>query len=105
VQLARQRNQILRDLATEKKDVFMRTFVGKRLEGITLNMVYNSPAGEYTEALTDNYLKIRLKGRYQANEKVTVCVEGVENGALLGSVTPGTKNEVPDCASQLNASQ
>jgi threonylcarbamoyladenosine tRNA methylthiotransferase MtaB len=84
VQLARERNQILRDLATEKKNLFMRTFLGRSLEAITLNMVHNTPAGEYTEALTDNYLKLRLKGRYQPNEKITAWVEGVENGMLLG---------------------
>jgi threonylcarbamoyladenosine tRNA methylthiotransferase MtaB len=84
VQLARERNQILRDLATEKKGAFMRRFLGKQLEGITLNMVHNTSAGEYTEALTDNYLKLRLKGRFEPNEKVTARVEGVENGMLLG---------------------
>jgi threonylcarbamoyladenosine tRNA methylthiotransferase MtaB len=96
VQLARQRNQILRDLAREKKNLFMRTFLGRSLEAITLNMVHNTPAGEYTEALTDNYLKIRLEGRHEPNEKVTARVVRVENGALLGSRAPEAENQVRD---------
>jgi threonylcarbamoyladenosine tRNA methylthiotransferase MtaB len=96
VHLARERNQILRDLATRKKNLFMRTFLGKSLDAITLNVVHNTPAGEYTEALTDNYLKLRLKGRHEPNQKVTACVEGVENGSLLGSRATGAENQVRD---------
>ncbi len=84
VQLARERNQILRDLATEKKNRFMSTFLEKPLDAITLNTVHNTSGGEYTEALTDNYLKLRLKGKHEPNQKVTACVEGFENGMLLG---------------------
>ena len=35
VHVARERNRILRDLASEKKLAFMREFVGKRIEAIT----------------------------------------------------------------------
>ncbi len=37
VQVARERNKILRDLAAEKKLAFMQSFLGKPLEAITLN--------------------------------------------------------------------
>ena len=61
--LARERNRILRELASEKKLAFMRSFIGKAVEAITLNVVGSDEAGEFTEALTDNYLKLRLRGR------------------------------------------
>ena len=77
--VARERNRILRDLAAEKKLAFMRTFVGKTVEAITLNVF----DGTSTEALTDNYLKLRLAGRHAANKWLRAQVEGVEAGALI----------------------
>ena len=84
VQLARERNRILRELAAEKKLVFMRSFVGKTVEAITLNVVGNDEDGEFTEALTDNYLKLRLRGRHEANRWQAATVENVVSGSLVG---------------------
>jgi threonylcarbamoyladenosine tRNA methylthiotransferase MtaB len=81
---ARERNRVLRELAAEKKLTFMHGFVGKELEGITLNVVGNDDRGEYTETLTDNYLKLRLQGRHAANQWVSVQVEDVVDGVLVG---------------------
>ena len=78
VQIARGRNRILRDLAAEKKLAFMRGFVGKIVDAITLNVF----DGKSTEALTDNYLKVRLWGQHEANQWVKARIEQVENGAL-----------------------
>jgi len=78
VQIARGRNRILRDLAAEKKLAFMRAFVGTTVEAITLNVF----DGKSTEALTDNYLKLRLQGQHEANQWVDARVEQVEGGAL-----------------------
>jgi len=78
LQIARGRNRILRDLAAEKKLAFMRGFVGKIVDAITLNVF----DGKSTEALTDNYLKVRLWGQHEANQWVKARVEQVENGAL-----------------------
>jgi len=86
VQIARERNKILRDLAAEKKQAFMQSFVGKPLEAITLSVVHSSPRGEFTEALTDNYQKLYLRGRHEANRWLTAYVEAVEGGALVGSL-------------------
>src|SRR5579863_4062486 len=77
VHVARERNRILRELASEKKLAFMRSFVGKPLEAITLNVVGNDAEGEYTEALTDNYLKLRLRGRHEPNRWLTATVQAV----------------------------
>ena len=83
VQTARGRNRILRDLAAEKKLAFMRGFVGKTVEAITLNV----SDGKSTEALTDNYLKVRLWGQHDANQWLKARVEQVEAGALRANLS------------------
>jgi threonylcarbamoyladenosine tRNA methylthiotransferase MtaB len=82
LRLARERNQILRQLAADKKVAFMRSFIGRTVEAITLHAF----DGESSEALTDNYLKLHLKGRHAANHWLRARVEEVKNGALLGSL-------------------
>jgi threonylcarbamoyladenosine tRNA methylthiotransferase MtaB len=84
VHLARERNRVLRELAAEKKLAFMRSFVGKVVDAITLNVVASDGEGEFTEALTDNYLKLRLRGRHEANRWMRARVEDVAAGALVG---------------------
>jgi threonylcarbamoyladenosine tRNA methylthiotransferase MtaB len=84
---ARERNRILRELAAEKKVAFMRGFVGKELDAITLNVVGSDAAGEFAEALTDNYLKLRLRGRHGANQWMRARIEDVTDGALVGDVS------------------
>jgi len=86
VRVARERNRILRELAAEKKLEFQRSFVGKIVDAITLNVF----DGEHTEALTDNYLKLRLAGKYDPNHWVTARVEHVSGGALLGYLEAST---------------
>ncbi len=83
VQVARERNRILRDLASKKKLAFMNSFVGQLVETITLNVSGRDPAGEYTEGLTDNYLPIRVSGKHAANRWIQTRVERVLD-ALLG---------------------
>ena len=82
VGLARDRNRILRELAADKKLAFMQSFIGKRIDAITLK----AGSGTSTEALTDHYLKLRLHGQHQANHWVQARVEGVTCGELVGTV-------------------
>ena len=89
VRVARERNRILRDLASEKKLAFMRGFVGKTVEAITLNVVGNDEEDEFTEALTDNYLKLRLRGTHEPNRWRVVTVQKVIAGSLAGSPREG----------------
>ena len=89
VQVARERNRILRELAAEKKLAFMLSFVGKPVEAITLNVIGSDQNGEFTEALTDNYLKLRLRGRHEANRWQAAIVENVGSGSLIGSPCAG----------------
>ncbi len=81
--VARERNRVLRDLASTKKLAFMSGFIGQRIETITLN-VSGRDEGEYTEGLTDNYLPIRVSGSHVANRWIQTRVERVQDGALLG---------------------
>jgi tRNA A37 methylthiotransferase MiaB len=90
--VARDRNKVLRDLAGSKKLAFMEGFVGKALDAITLSAVHNGSDGEFTEALTDNYQKLYLRGSHGANRWIRADVEGVEDGAFVGRV--GTAGEV-----------
>jgi len=83
VPVARERNRILRELAAEKKLAFMRGFVGKEVEAITLRAC----GAESTEALSDNYLKLQLRGRHEPNRWLRVRVKDVMDGALVGAPT------------------
>jgi threonylcarbamoyladenosine tRNA methylthiotransferase MtaB len=86
VQVGRERNRILRELAAEKKLAFMRSFVGKSIPAITLNVTGRGEDGEFTEALTDNYLKLRLRGQHDANRWIRAHVLSVADGALVGTI-------------------
>jgi threonylcarbamoyladenosine tRNA methylthiotransferase MtaB len=85
VRVARDRNKILRDLAVQKKLAFMRSFIGKPLQAITLDVTRHHFGGEFTEALTDNYQKLYLRGRHEPNRWLTAQIEDVEDGALRGN--------------------
>lgn len=82
--VARERNRALRELATAKGEAFRRSFVGHTLEAITLGGF----DGKSTEALTDNYLKMRLAGEHEANRWVRVKVDVADALVLAGSAVP-----------------
>ena len=85
VRVARERNRILRELAAEKKLEFMRGFVGRGVDAITLSVIGSDANGEFTEALTDNYLKLRLRGRHESNLWLRAQIEEVVDGVLVGT--------------------
>lgn len=78
----KERNRILRELAAGKHLRFMQCFVGQTIDAITLHVQEDG----CTEALTDNYLKLRLAGHHAANQWVTAQVAGAAQDALSGSV-------------------
>jgi threonylcarbamoyladenosine tRNA methylthiotransferase MtaB len=82
VQVARERNRVLRELAARKKHEFMRSFVGRELEAITLTRF----DGQATEALSDNFLKLQVAGRHAANRLVRVRIEGPCYDGLTGHI-------------------
>jgi threonylcarbamoyladenosine tRNA methylthiotransferase MtaB len=78
--VANRRNRVLRELAAEKKHSFLQSFLGKNISAITLNQF----DGEHTECLTDNYLKLWLRGKHEANRWLTVGVRHAATGVLMG---------------------
>jgi threonylcarbamoyladenosine tRNA methylthiotransferase MtaB len=85
VPVARERNKILRDLAAEKKLAFMRSMIGRELEAITLNVTGEDANGAWTEALTDNYVKMRLRGAHDPNQWLSGRVDAVEDSVLVAT--------------------
>ena len=84
VHIARERNRVLRELAAGKKLRFMRSFVEKEIDAITLNVTGSHAGVEFTEALTDNYLKLRMHGRHAPNQWLRTRIIDVVDGSLLG---------------------
>jgi threonylcarbamoyladenosine tRNA methylthiotransferase MtaB len=82
VTVARERNRLLRGIAAAKQAAFRRSLAGTVVEAITLR------AGneKFTEALTDNYLKIRIRGQLEPNRWVGVEVANGEDGVLVGQL-------------------
>ncbi len=100
VHIARERNRILRDLAEEKKRAFMCSFIGRTVDAIALGRSEQPGEGtpdregthtdtsdkrdsRFTEALTDNYLKLHLKGCYESNRWIKAEVKAVEGSTLI----------------------
>jgi threonylcarbamoyladenosine tRNA methylthiotransferase MtaB len=81
--VTRERNRIFRELAAEKNRKFRGSFVGKTLQAITL--AHQPDAYGDTHALTDNYLKLRIRGEHSSNQWVTVRIEELTPEGLLGS--------------------
>ena len=79
--LTRERNRILRELAARKKRSFQQQFIGHELQAITLTNFENGR----TEALSDNYQKLWLKGRHDSNLLVTPRIIGIDSDALIGT--------------------
>lgn len=107
-QMARERNRILRELAAAKKQAFMQSFVGRTIEAITLQsslepcgpdtLARPAPAsgkdgrgssGTFTEALTDNYLRLRLPGQHEPNQWITARVSDIVQGVMVGTLSDG----------------
>jgi len=85
VRVARERNRILRELAAEKKLAFMRSFIGQEIEAITLNVSSEDSDGIWTEALSDNYLKLRVRGQHAPNTWLNAKVNAVKDGQLVAA--------------------
>lgn len=80
VEVARERNRVLRELAAQKKREFAESFVGGTVSAITLGIVEDG----HTEGLTDNYQKVWIEGAHEENRIVDVRVSAAENEALVG---------------------
>jgi threonylcarbamoyladenosine tRNA methylthiotransferase MtaB len=90
VHVARERNRVLRELAAEKNLAFRRRFAGKTLDVITLH----AGGDGWTEALSDNYLKVRVAGEHAANQLLQVEISQVGDEELV-AMAPA---EIAGCA-------
>jgi threonylcarbamoyladenosine tRNA methylthiotransferase MtaB len=79
MQIARERNRVLRDLAAARNLAFRKSFLERQLDVITLH----ASGDGWTEALSDNYLKVRVVGQHAANESLTVDVDEVGEESLV----------------------
>jgi threonylcarbamoyladenosine tRNA methylthiotransferase MtaB len=89
VQEARARNRVLRELAEIKGEKFKRSFAGQIIPAITLGTAH-AAGGEATpnfstEALTDNYLRLVLRGKHDPNQWVQARIDHVTSEGLVGS--------------------
>jgi len=82
IAVARNRNQVLRELAAAKKNAFMQAQVGRIVQAITLR----SGDQFFTEALTDNYLKVKIPRRVESNRWIEMRVEHAAADVLQGRV-------------------
>ncbi len=83
VEIARERNQVLRNLAAKKKRDFMQSFAGRSIPAITLDTVRGGEEEKFTEALADNFLKVRLRGIHEPNRWIPVRAVCVDGDALI----------------------
>ena len=82
LEIARVRNRILRELAAKKNLEFRKTFVGRRLEALTLS----KSGANSTEALSDNYLKVAIHALHSPNQWLKIHVENITEKGLFGIV-------------------
>ena len=81
---------MLREIASGKKAALVRSLVGTVVEAITLQ----SGGAEFTEALTDNYLKTKIPGRHEANRWMAVTIDGTDGEMLIGNSATGGDRKV-----------
>ncbi len=80
-----ERMSALRALAAEKSLAHRSRFIGNTLPSITLHTPAPLAARGRTSALTDNFLPVDLKGRFPANELLTVRVNDLNQDMQLRS--------------------
>ena len=81
VQVARDRNRVLRELAAEKNLAFRNRFIGRCLDVITLQT-----GGEgWTESLSDNYLQVNVAGQHSSNQVLSVAVTSCGEDNLVAA--------------------
>ncbi len=82
----RERNRILRELASQKGDAFRRSLVGSRLSVITLDEP--NPSGAI--GLSDNYVKVLIREeRIRSNRVVEVVVAEAAGDRVVADVAMG----------------
>lgn len=86
-QISNQRIAILREIIASKKLAFARSFIGQTLSAVTLR----NPAHGTSNAITDNYLKLRMNQQHAPNQWLQVRILGESEGILLAECTPDSE--------------
>lgn len=88
----RERARRLRSLSLAKSAAFRASQSGRSMRALTLARTGEAPHGAWTEALTGNYLKVRIAGQLPANrwyevsvtQDASVATSGASSNVLLG---------------------
>ena len=78
------RAQDLRALGEQKKAAFQRAQLGRQLHVLTLKRQGIDGFGQWTRAISSNYLDVRVSGQWPSNEPLDVRIDGVRDGRLAG---------------------
>jgi hypothetical protein len=71
----------------------MRARIGEPVHALTLNSRHNRRNGDFTEALSDNFLKMLVPGCHPANQWVEARAEQVAGDMLVTSVPQDPREE------------
>jgi threonylcarbamoyladenosine tRNA methylthiotransferase MtaB len=83
-----QRMAALRALAAEKSETHRIRFLGRELEAITLHTPAALARRGSTNALTENFLPVELKGSFAANQLLPIRATGLNaEGAIMACAT------------------
>ncbi len=85
-EVIRQRSRELRALAAEKAAAFRATQLGCLLRVLTLRRSGEGPTGTWTEALSSNYLEVRVAGSWSANQMFDVRITATDGSCLVGEL-------------------
>jgi threonylcarbamoyladenosine tRNA methylthiotransferase MtaB len=85
-QVIARRARELRALGEKKKAAFQTAQTGRAMRVLTLNRRGEDASGPWTRALSCNYLDVRARGQWLANQFLEVRIVGVTEGHLTGSV-------------------
>jgi len=99
VEIAKERNRILREIASKKRREFMESVLGSAVEAITLQSV----GKDFAEALTENFLKVRVWGRQTANRWIVVKAEAIDGEMLIGRVAADSRADFDETDRNLDA--
>jgi tRNA A37 methylthiotransferase MiaB len=78
----KERKAALKALISRRNEAFRARFVGEELSVVTLRGGDDS----VTEALSDNFIPVRVSGGWAANELLRVRIEGLTVDGLAGGV-------------------
>jgi threonylcarbamoyladenosine tRNA methylthiotransferase MtaB len=84
-QVIARRARELRVLGEKKKSAFQLAQSGHTMRVLTLNRSGKDASGQWTRALSSNYLDARVSGVWPANQFLDVRISGMKEGHLMGA--------------------